>query len=278
MNHAVATMLCSLALCVYSGSTAAVSDPPLPFAPKRADFRGIATAPDVRHVADWAVDSRDHEGLPFLVIDKREARVYAFTADGRLIGAAPILLGRAIGDEFAPGVIDMDMYETSAWQRITPAGRFRAEQYRKPNGSWILWVDYDSAIALHKVLTNNHAEERPARLGASDPNQRRITYGCINVPVDFYERVIHPTFRRSEGIVYVLPETRAARTLFGSYDVPRVAASDVKADPAMLGRAPVDASEPREPDSPVPSHRRTWNVLPPASRLESAIEVNDRKV
>lgn len=34
----------------------------------------------------------------------------------------------------------------------------------------------------------------------------------------FYENVVRPACSGSDGIVYVLPETRAARDVFGSYD------------------------------------------------------------
>lgn len=188
--------------------------------PKHADFGNVAPSDDVRRIADWALDSGDHEGAPYAVIDKREARVYVFTRDGRLIGAAPVLLGRATGDSFAPGVADMDMDDTHAWQRITPAGRFHAQEFKKAPGKWILWVDYDSAIALHKVLLTKREEERGKRIEAHDAAFRRITYGCINVPIAFYDGVIHATFNSRPGIVYVLPETRPLASFFDFYDVP----------------------------------------------------------
>jgi len=39
------------------------------------------------------------------------------------------------------------------------------------------------------------------------------------VPARFYESVVLPAFTGSQAIVYVLPETRPAREVFGSYDV-----------------------------------------------------------
>jgi hypothetical protein len=39
------------------------------------------------------------------------------------------------------------------------------------------------------------------------------------VALNFYQTVVSPAFRGTEGIVYVLPETRSARELFGAYDV-----------------------------------------------------------
>jgi hypothetical protein len=37
---------------------------------------------------------------------------------------------------------------------------------------------------------------------------KRITYGCINVPVKFYEDVVLRTFTGTTGVAYILPETK----------------------------------------------------------------------
>ena len=47
--------------------------------------------------------------------------------------------------------------------------------------------------------------------GAAD---KRISFGCINVPERFYDRTIDPWFSRSAGVVYVLPERRALASVF----------------------------------------------------------------
>jgi len=87
------------------------------------------------------------------------------------------------------------------------------------NGGDVLWVDYDAAVAIHRVITTKPEERRLQRLATSTPLDNRISYGCINVPARFYEKVVHPAFTGTDGIVYVLPETRPAREVFGSYDV-----------------------------------------------------------
>jgi hypothetical protein len=69
------------------------------------------------------------------------------------------------------------------------------------------------------VITTKPAERRLERLASATPLDNRISYGCINVPARFYEDVVRPAFSNSDGIVYVLPETRAARVVFGSYEV-----------------------------------------------------------
>jgi len=77
---------------------------------------------------------------------------------------------------------------------------------RNTRGKEILWVDYEDAISMHPVITSNPEERRQQRLDTPTPADNRISYGCINVPADFFKNVVHETFNDTSGIVYVLPE------------------------------------------------------------------------
>lgn len=202
---------------------AAVAGEPLRQA-KLADLRGEPASADVRHLADWAVHAGDAGGLPFVIVDKRESRVFVFDANGRLRGASPALVGAAPGDESVPGIGSRAIASIRPEERTTPAGRFTAVIGHGPQGEDILWVDYDSALALHRVVTSVPQERRLQRLQSKVAAERRITYGCINVPVAFYEEVVRPSFAGTRGIVYILPESRRPQELFGSYDVRGTAA------------------------------------------------------
>ena len=184
----------------------------------RADFGSERASPDARQIADWIVDAADNGGLPFVIVDKADARVFVFDAAGRIRGAAPALLGAARGDYTVPGIGDRQYSEMPPKTRTTPAGRFVAALGMSTRGEDVLWVDYEGAVSLHRVVTKNPGERRLERLATPTPLDNRISYGCINVPAQFYEAVIRPTFIGTEGIVYVLPETAPARELFGSYD------------------------------------------------------------
>jgi hypothetical protein len=186
---------------------------------KRADLRGAVVSKDVQHIADWAVHSGDHQRLPFIIVDKVNALAAAFDASGKLIRTTPVLLGMGIGDKFAPGVVEMDMHQTQPWQRITPAGRFFAEEDLNLKGEKVLWVDYDTAIAIHKMPAKKTPQKRHERMVSPNPAEHRITYGCINVPATFYNQVVHPNFRSKGGIVYVLPDSTPLKTVFNSYDI-----------------------------------------------------------
>ncbi|MDB5861686.1 MAG: hypothetical protein JWQ76_5375, partial [Ramlibacter sp.] len=185
-------------------------------AAEQADFLGAPVSRDARYVADWAVRSGDHHGLPFVIVDKLHSRVFVFDGQARLLGTARALLGLAPGDAGVAGIGARALSTILPEERTTPAGRFVASLDRNAHGDEILWVDYDAAIALHRVAVGVPLERRLQRLASLVAADHRITYGCINVPVKFFLEVVAPAFRRSDGIVYVLPETRPAQEVFGA--------------------------------------------------------------
>jgi hypothetical protein len=186
---------------------------------KRVNFGQERASQAARHVADWVIDARDNRGLPFVIVDKVDAKVYVFYADGRLRATAPVLLGSAVGDDSVPGIGERPLSSIRPEERTTPAGRFVADLDKNLHGKQMLWVDYDSAISLHPVVTSKAEERRAERLASSSTLDNRISYGCINVPADFFKTVVSAAFTKTSGIVYVLPETRSPQEVFGSYDV-----------------------------------------------------------
>ena len=185
----------------------------------RADQRGETLSRDVQHVADWAIHSGDNKGMPFIIVDKLHAKAAAFDRTGKFLRSTPILIGMGVGDTFEPGVLQMDMHDTKPSQRITPAGRYVAEEDLNLAGERVLWVDYDAGIAIHKLPAKKTPQRRHERLRSSNPADHRITYGCINVPAAFYDQVVGRNFRAKGGIVYVLPDSAPVQAVFKSYDV-----------------------------------------------------------
>ncbi len=191
-----------------------------PLAPARhANFMQEASSPEVRELADQVVFSSDNGTLPFIVIDKVQARVYAFDATGQLRGANSALLGAAVGDDSVPGIGQRKLSTIRPHERTTPAGRFVAYLDRDIHGQEVMWVDYETSLSLHRIVTSNPKERRAERLASPNPLVHRISYGCINVSVAFYDGVVSPLFQRTQGIVYILPETRPARVVFNSFPV-----------------------------------------------------------
>ncbi len=207
----------------HDTGAALVRAPTPPAAPtgRHADFRRLRLSKDARDVAEWVVSSADHRDLPFIIVDKVNATVIAFDAAGRLQRTSPALLGLARGDDSVPGIGERPIAQIRPEERTTPAGRFEAEMGTNANGEDILWVDYDAAISMHRVRTSNRAERRLQRLASPSIADNRISYGCINLPAAFYDEVVKPLFAARNGIVYVLPETRPARAVFGAVNVAR---------------------------------------------------------
>jgi hypothetical protein len=185
--------------------------------PKKADFLKEPASEDARHLADWVVDSGDNRRLPFVVIDKVEAKVFVFDKDGQLRGATPALVGLGRGDIAVPGISGKALSKIRPEERITPAGRFVAALGDDFARQKVLWVDYDAGIAMHQVITTSPTEHRAQRLATPTPRDNRISYGCINVPAKFFQSAVKPAFIGTDGIVYILPEVRSIREVFSSY-------------------------------------------------------------
>jgi hypothetical protein len=189
-------------------------------APQLADFAGHPASPDARFVANWVADAQNNRRLPFVILDKRDARIFVFDGRAKLIDSSPVLLGFAVGDDSVAGIGKRPIAQVREDERTTPAGRFISQPGRNASGEEVVWVDYDAAVSMHRVRPVDPKERRLERLASNDPSQRRISYGCINVPVAFFDRVIEPLLGAQRGVIYVLPESKGVRQVFaGAYPV-----------------------------------------------------------
>lgn len=171
-------------------------------------------SPAAAQVIAWIAAAQDNAGLPYAVIDKQQAALFLFDADGTPRGATPVLLGIGVGDESSPGVGAKRLEEIGPAERTTPAGRFVAKFGRAFGNQRVLWVDYANSVALHAVITTHKSEHRVARLLSPTPDDNRISFGCINVGTSFYTKTLRPRFTGKGGIVYILPDTLPLDTVF----------------------------------------------------------------
>jgi len=208
----VRAMVLSAGLClglIAAGPTLAQASDVTP-----ASVSDAPRSNEARQVIDWVAATGDNHGMPFVIVDKKAAEVFVFDGHGQLLGATPVLLGLARGDDSAPGIGDRPLSQIRPDERTTPAGRFVASLGYGLGKQDILWVDYKTALALHRVLGANSREHRLERLAAASPLDRRITFGCINVPTRFYDRVVQPAFTGTSGVVYILPEIKSIAEVF----------------------------------------------------------------
>jgi hypothetical protein len=213
-----------------------VVPPPPPPAPIPLEFSGIQTAQpepapmdrlssastEVIDTVQWIGATKDNQGLPFVVVDKVNARAYAFTPYAQLKATAPVLLGGGQGD-VALVSQDAPMSAMVPKVRITPAGRYVSKLVIDNHGKVVLLVDGANLITMHIVAKGTPAQRRAERLASLTSDDNRVSFGCINVPPAFFTSVVDPDFRPGKGIVYILPEMTTAAQKFGFQ--PRVPAT-----------------------------------------------------
>jgi len=198
----------------FSGAGLAVALPQPAAAARHATFGAESASQDVRRMAHWVVTSRDNERLSFVIVDKKQAKVFLFDPQGRLKAATPALLGSARGDDTAPGIGNKPIHLVLAEEKTTPAGRFVAQMgASSTRGEDVVWVDYDSAVSMHRVIK---VPERLKGLASPQADAKRMSFGCINLPDAFYENALRPAVRGG-ALIYILPETRSLRETFAAY-------------------------------------------------------------
>jgi len=211
--------------------------PPEPPPPTAANFGAIRPTEAAREMADWVVGRHDNGKLPFMVLDKHEARLYVFQPDGVLVEDTAVLLGSAHGDDTFPGIGNVPIKDVKPFQRTTAAGRFQTQPGLDADHTDVVWLDYDAALAMHRVINKVKSERRPQRLASPTPDDNRISYGCINIPVGFFDRRISPVFGKGRGVAYVIPEVKTFAEVFEHGTTP---AGPTVATLAPANRPPMD--------------------------------------
>jgi hypothetical protein len=179
------------------------------------DLVAARPSADARSLVDWVLDSKDAKGRPFAVVDKQAAHIYVFHGDGRLAGHSAALLGSALGDHTVPGVgARAQTGSVPPEERTTPAGRFEAQPGENAKGEHVVWVDYASAFAIHRLRPGFAYQARSTRLATDQPMGKRVSWGCVVVPVQFYEQVVQSVLGRSRSVVYVMPEAGPLSAVF----------------------------------------------------------------
>ena len=187
---------------LYFDHEAALAPAARTLAALRAELAREQAAPEVQQVAAWAIDSLDHAGLPFIVIDKARARLFAFDHQGHLHGSAPVLLGASHDDGPA-----------------TPAGRFVADPRLSARSDGIVWVHANTTLSLRGIACNVMAGRRLQRLASGDVQDQRISDGSLQVAADFYRDYLSQ-LRWQESVAYVLPEALPWQQVFGLQPLP----------------------------------------------------------
>ena len=102
---------------------APVPSHPIEAQPEAPIFGSEAGSPEVLRMADWIAASSDNRGLPYMIVDKRDAKVFLLDARSRCSEPAPALLGLGQGDDSVPAS-DVAARTNRAQRTHHPAGRF----------------------------------------------------------------------------------------------------------------------------------------------------------
>lgn len=174
----------------------------------------FAAEADVDSMAKRIYATDNNTGKKFAIIDKVTAKLNLYDSSGNLMATSSVLVGQTLGDASVPGIGDRRIQDIAEHERTTPAGRFQSQPGMNLSGETVVWIDYEAAVSMHKLRPSKSGDKRPERMASDTPLDNRITYGCVNVPVDFYEKWIQPTLGKEAGIIYILPETQSAMKVF----------------------------------------------------------------
>ena len=197
-----------------SSTAFAITDPTTRPGESLSALASVDASDDARYVEHWIHQKGDDHGRPFVIVDKKAARIYVFGAGGALVGMSSTILGQSRGDIPVPGAGAKDPSRLLPYERKTPAGRFESQPGRNLHGEPVVWVDYDTGIAIHRVRPGISQMQRTASLATEDPNNKRLSLGCVVVPESFFLGVVLPTLGHVHGTIYVLPEDGPVQAMF----------------------------------------------------------------
>ncbi|MEP6505656.1 MAG: hypothetical protein ABJD97_20150 [Betaproteobacteria bacterium] len=199
-----------------SSTAFAITDPGMRPTDTVSELAMVDASDDARYVEHWIHEKGDDHGRPFVIVDKKAAHIYVFAAGGTLVGDSSTLLGSARGDVPVPGAGQKDPSRLLPYERKTPAGRFESQPGRNLHGEPVVWVDYDTGIAIHRVRPGAAQGQRLSSLATADANDQRLSLGCVVVPEVFFLGVVLPTLGHGHATIYVLPEDGPVQAMFAA--------------------------------------------------------------
>lgn len=176
------------------------------------DFNYSNPAEFESQVVRKIVDTNDHLGETFAVVNKQNGSLTIYDRNGNQIATTPALYGKKVGDTF-----------NSTSSGTTPSGKFGLSYANDPatkayggsvidltqNGKYI--QNKAGRYSIHRTYTAFPNERREARINSPTPADNKISLGCINVPPEFYDAHFENN-QFGNMPLYVLPETPTGRT------------------------------------------------------------------
>jgi hypothetical protein len=187
---------------IYFDHVAAVMPAPENVAALHARLARERAAPEVQEVAQWAVASQDHAGLPFVVVDKTQARLFAFDPQGQLLGSTAILSSRPQG---VPTPV-----------AAAPTGRFVTDTGLSAHADGIVWVNAGIGFSVYGTPAGQDAGFAPQPWASGDGDNQAVADGTLRVAGDFYREHLS-NLKSQVSVAYVLSQGQPWHEVLGNY-------------------------------------------------------------
>jgi hypothetical protein len=148
-------------------------------------------------------------GKGFIIADKPMGMVHIFKADGSVLVQDAALYGKDKGD-----TLDSKS-SLQGGPKTTPAGSFHLEAMddKDYTGGKVLSLvesrDSTGYVAVHSVYLGDPKEQRVERFKSANPDDRRVSFGCINTTEDTFVNNVLPVINEfNGGMIFVMPEAQ----------------------------------------------------------------------
>lgn len=150
-------------------------------------------------VNKFALDG-DAKGEPYIIADKATGTIHFMSAKGEVIATDNAIYGSEIGDGMTG--------------RQTPAGSFYLSRKNAPKnyGGDIMSFGQDDTGAIYAIHRVIDPAVRNPKLKSSDPADRRVSAGCINLAPGTYDRMFGKG--NYKGRLYIVPEKESVDRVF----------------------------------------------------------------
>jgi hypothetical protein len=216
-SHWIVTTLAVAALCLSAGPAPAAGNQLLAVGDS-TQSSGRESAPQPSLAIDAVLPAQERQALQiaqengdrdFIMIDKALGRIVVFH-DGEPAWTGATLTGESPLDSYSLAVLALpESHKFTTLEKITPAGRFTVRRTEDDVEGTVLELAEVHGngwyLALHRVFTGTPSEHRMQRLASSDPADKHITFGCINVSVETMRYLTTHLPKRDKTPLYILP-------------------------------------------------------------------------
>lgn len=128
--------------------------------------------------------SSKYPNQPLIIADKASGTLSIYRPENKSIISNPALFGQEIEDN-----LSMSSFDIGTSRKVTPAGTFIAEKAysSKMHEPIIIFIHgKKQLLAIHPIYLGKPNERRIERIQSLSSEDNRISNGCINVLVDFF--------------------------------------------------------------------------------------------